>query len=72
MLFTASREIYREVLMTNQIEAFTRFHSFSAFFPILTNFCFACLSNAGPPVRTVLQRKKVLRNASVIPDLQRK
>ena len=36
--------------MTNQIEAFISFPSFSAFCPIFTSFCLiACLSNAGLP-----------------------
>ena len=37
--------------MTNQSEAFNRFHSFSTFRPIFSSFCLlACLSNAGPPL----------------------
>ena len=37
--------------MTNQIEAFIRFHSFSAFRPISASFCLiACLPNAGAPL----------------------
>ena len=37
--------------MTNQIEAFIRFHPFSAFCPIFNSFCLiACLPNAGPPI----------------------
>ena len=36
--------------MTNQIQAFIRFHSFSAFCPTFTSFCLiACLPNAGRP-----------------------
>ena len=36
--------------MTNQIETFIRFHSFSAFCPMFTSFCLiACLPNVGPP-----------------------
>ena len=39
--------------MANQIEAFIRLHSFSAFYPIFTSFCLiACLPNAGPTKTT--------------------
>ena len=49
--------------MTNQIEAFFPFHSFSAFCHIFTSFCLiACLPNAGPPCdvykTTVVSEKK--------------
>ena len=54
--YSLQAEIYREFSMTNQIKAFIRFHSFSAFCPIITSFCLiACLPNAGPPYFNVVR-----------------
>ena len=50
--------------MTNQIEAFIRFHSFSACFPIFTSFC---LTLSGPLHQRIALQKSFLRYSEVLP-----